>query len=648
MTALRGNSLASGFFFLLIFPLSQALTDREVLVQFFEETQGNQWFRAEHWGKGSTIPICQWWGVTCASTSSWSDQEQQEGVTEIRLPKNNVAHNIATLFQLSHLRFVDLKQNPIDQVGLLGNLEETINGSSAFDALALEAVDLTNCLLTDISGISRASETLRELRLARNQLKGGVPEEFDQLSRLEILDLSHNAFRGSLPSNSSQMLRLRELYLNDNNFTGSIPESIGRLSNLRVLDLAHNQLEGALPLEAINSLSQLMTLNLEALPGTDESVLSGPLPLFPNASRLTNLRLAYNQFSGSLSSDLMAGYISDVITADDEFQSEPIDEMVTIDVGFNRLTGTLPESLVDRFPNLSLNIVGNRLEGPLPSSYCLQSSWMQGQVADLGCDAIACPSGTFQSPDGRSNSAKAECVPCDNTTQSPYIGATQCGVEPPPVPEPMILTELYQATSGPDWTKREGWDALVQSVEDSQRNGNLTDDSLPTLQVCELQGIICNAQGHVSMITLSNNGLVGTIPSLLFQLPHLVSLDLSENLVELDEDDDWLPLQYAHSLSRLRMSHTRINTLRHVSKAPKLTELAMDGNSLNGGLPDELFLLTHLVDLQLQASFATGSIPADIAKLTNLKRQERICIRGTHWPHLLLTNFYRIHFLDFI
>jgi hypothetical protein len=95
---------------------------------------------------------------------------------------------------------------------------------------------------------------LEVLDLSRGQLNNISPE-LSQLSHLKILDLSHNQLK-QVPPELGTLSSLEHLKLNNNQLSGAIPPELGNLSNLRGLYLAHNQFSGSLPLE-LSNLSRL-------------------------------------------------------------------------------------------------------------------------------------------------------------------------------------------------------------------------------------------------------------------------------------------------------------------------------------------------------------------------------------------------------
>ncbi|KAK4576933.1 hypothetical protein RGQ29_027456 [Quercus rubra] len=81
-----------------------------------------------------------------------------------------------------------------------------------------------------------------------NELKGSIPPEIGNFSKLTHLDLSYNYVSGELPISLARLTQLKELLLSNNQITGSIPPEISNLENLVILDLSFNILIGPIPL----------------------------------------------------------------------------------------------------------------------------------------------------------------------------------------------------------------------------------------------------------------------------------------------------------------------------------------------------------------------------------------------------------------
>ena len=95
----------------------------------------------------------------------------------------------------------------------------------------------------------------------------------DTSGRVTEVALYRNNLEGSLPAKLGELTHLRELNLRSNGLDGSIPAAVGNLTQLRRLDLSYNDLSGSIP-ATLGSLTLLSRLNL-AYAGD----FAGPLPL---------------------------------------------------------------------------------------------------------------------------------------------------------------------------------------------------------------------------------------------------------------------------------------------------------------------------------------------------------------------------------
>ena len=227
----------------------------------------------------SRTPIGDWQGVTVDGTP--------QRVTELELPDAELTGALPTeLNRLDSLKRLVLRENrltgPIPAwLGDLANLEElSLWGNRLYGPLPSSLGNLVNLeeLLLSRNPISGAIPAelgslvkLRELRLFDSQMTGPIPTELRELVNLEVLQLSKNRLSGTLPTWLGDLADLEVISLWDNQLTGPIPKELGALSNLEQLLLGENDLTGSIP-TSFGELENLRVLTLR------ENRLDGCVP----------------------------------------------------------------------------------------------------------------------------------------------------------------------------------------------------------------------------------------------------------------------------------------------------------------------------------------------------------------------------------
>ena len=202
---------------------------------------------------------------------------------------------------------------------------------------------------------------------------------------------------------------------------------------------------------------------------------------------------------------------------------------------------------------------------------------------------------------------------------------------PPPPPLPPLeqtdtadrapLIAFYKATGGPQWHE--------------QRNWNTTES------ISNWHGVLTNPAGFVTELSLPDNNLSGSLPTVLGDLTHLRWLVLDENdltgpippeLADL-EQLEWLVLNdnnltgpvppELEKLSRLTILDLTRNSLggtipAELGALPRLDSLLLGGNELSGPIPVELGDLGPVRKLRLDRNQLSGTVPPELGKLTNL------------------------------
>lgn len=365
-----------------------------------------------------------------------------------------------------------------------------------------------NDWLTDVNhcqweGITCENGSVTEISLSNRGLTGLPPDSLFLLPALRVLDLSSNSilfdFSSAARAKSLEVLdlsqcdlpyltgigdlsssSLRKLSVASNDMRGMVPSGLFSISSLEELDISHNQFSGAL--SGIESLSNLVRFRCSG------NNLSGPFPAaFGYLSGLVEIMAADNQFSGSLSSVAQ------------------------------------PEAFID--------LTGNRITS-INDELCSRGSLMEGAVGVFSCNAILCPTGTFNEI-GRQSSQSNPCRSCSTAN---YMGTKRCEGQVSSG-EVDILRELYTTTYGDSWLNNAGW--------------------ATSSDYCSWYGITCNSAGNVIKIDLEANNLMGEPSKSIFGLPSLAELNLSKNRISFQ----FAGIGEAQSLVTLKLSGLGLNSV---------------------------------------------------------------------------------------
>jgi len=263
-----------------------------------------------------------------------------------------------------------------------GNVPEHIlNRCFSLHTLMMDNNKFNGTLLNTIR-----KPTLITLTASRNNIEGEITDEWCQ-HELNMLDISHNKFSGSLPSCFKTPAYL---FLQGNNFTGSIPELfMSNHSRATLIDFSDNKFTGTIP----DSVYKLWSLRFLLLAGNH---LQGQISTQICQLKLINiLDLSKNNFNGSIPacfSDMSFGNAIPPFYSIDRlkpFSPRPylaVMELITknlylsygtdkfqllsqLDLSCNQLTGEIPHQIGDLHGLRSLNLSHNHLNGLIPESF---------------------------------------------------------------------------------------------------------------------------------------------------------------------------------------------------------------------------------------------------------------------------------------
>ncbi|XP_059462332.1 receptor-like protein kinase 5, partial [Corylus avellana] len=199
-----------------------------------------------------------------------------------------------------------------------------------------------NKLSTPVPDFFANFRQLTSLRLSFSGLTGTFPGKIFQVQTLEILDLSNNVLlHGRLPD-FPQNGSLRTLFLSNTNFSGTLSDSISNLIKLSRIDLSNCNFSGSLP-HSMANLTKLLFLDMSS------NSFNGPIPSFSMAKNLTQINLSHNDLIGQITS-----------TSWEELQY-----LVSLDLRYNSLNGSIPASLFSLPLLQKLQLSNNQFSGQL-------------------------------------------------------------------------------------------------------------------------------------------------------------------------------------------------------------------------------------------------------------------------------------------
>ncbi|XP_052728348.1 receptor-like protein 15 isoform X7 [Vigna angularis] len=566
-------------------------------------------------------------------------------LTNLYLSHNNI-HNFVThqgLKGLSRLYLLDLDENMI-----AGNkLRESLRALSSSirklsisynnfkgTILAEDFHDLSNLESLTLDGNNNMENeffesignltSLKALSLAHCHINDTLPEaDWSKMKKLEELYLIDNGFEGSLPNSFANMTSLRILELSQNNFIGRFDSNIATLTSLEEFGFEENQFEVSISFSSFANHSNLKVIwgkgnkiivdsqhNLRTwIPKFQLSELSLSSKIETSSFRLPRFLLYQKELvTIDFSSLKLEGRfphwllenntkLTEVtfrncsMTGTMQLPLHPLLELESIDVSSNTIIGEIPSKNISSiYPNLkNLNMSRNHIQGSIPREF--------GQMKYLS------------ELDLSNNQLSGEI------SDDIFEAAQQ-----------LVLLILSNNTlEGPIFTIPANLGSL--SLNDNKFSGKLPSNIFNT---------------SIIFLDVSNNHLVGDIPSMLTNFSSLSELRMSNNHFE-----GSIPLQLTQQLGDLRyldisqnnltglvpsflnssvkFIHLSNNRLTGLSKKmfngnSPLVMLDLSYNEISGNIQDMMQDLsyTKLNFLLLKGNHISGDIPKQLCQLINL------------------------------
>ncbi|XP_012473509.1 receptor-like protein 15 isoform X3 [Gossypium raimondii] len=534
---------------------------------------------------------------------------------------NGTASLIQLLETFSSVNTIYLRGNYFNDTF---STQDELQVSSKIEELVLDRSSLNNDILQSIGALA----SLKILSLSGCGLSGTLPTQgWCDLRKFEVLDLSENALKGTLPSCLANLSSLHYLDISGNQFVGKgVSIGLANLTLLRFISLSRNLFEVPSIFISFANHSHLKVLSSNQNKLVEEPTIPKWVPKFQlKAFRLSNcttkelqteipkflyyqnnlsiIDLSYNNFGGKVPFWLLENNtrMEAFLMKGNSFMghlnlpSHPNPNISFVDISDNKIQGPIPANICSIFPQLNgLNLAGNSLQGNIPP--CLGSLTTWNLLLDLSHNQL---SGGI--PEMLAQSDSLRFLRLSNNHLSGKITPTIfCSTS---------LRLLYLDGNN--------FDGNIPSIDISTfLSYSLVDMDLSNNNLSgELPRWIWNVS-NLNALAVSNNQLKGLIPMELCYLDSLRILDLSENNFSGPIPSCFGPQSIIHlHLSKNRLSGTLTNAFFNSSS---LVTLDLSENQLSGEIPYQIGTLSALSVLLLKANYFIGEIPIEICKLYSL------------------------------
>ncbi|KAK4736804.1 hypothetical protein R3W88_000501 [Solanum pinnatisectum] len=503
-------------------------------------------------------------------------------LVDLRL-SNCSLHHITPLLDhhnFSSLKSLDLSSND--------NFRRSSIPKWVFNLPNLVSLDLRYCNFTGPFPDGPVNLTsLTTFKAFGNSFNCRLPKWLFDLNNLEHVELHYSGIEGAIQSKSKNITKLKYLDLSWNYLNSTIPNWLFGCKDLESLDLSGNNLEGTVS-SLISNLSSITNIDISC------NMLSGKLPnVIGKLGKLGYLDLSENLFEGD---------ISELFDVRSDFLSVGLrntSSLSTLGLGWNKLTGALPESIGQLSMLEDFSISNNRLEGVVTESHFSKLTHLQY---------------FFASRNNLTLKMNRNWIPSFQVIQIKIPG---WNIGP----------------SFPMWLRTQK-QIMIVDISDCGLQG-------------EVPNWIWNLSSQIGLLNLSHNHFVGEVP--IISTPSLTNriggpwtIDLGSNnfsgplplistvVRHLDLSNNSFSKGLSNFLCEAKNGSYKLEILNlggnDLSEEipdcwmnwPELTFLILRDNNLIGGLPRSMAVLSNLLSLDLRRNRLNGLFPSSLGNCTKL------------------------------
>ncbi|CAD5322688.1 unnamed protein product [Arabidopsis thaliana] len=204
-------------------------------------------------------------------------------------------------------------------------------------------------------------ESLRSLDVGHNQLVGKLPRSLRFFSTLEVLNVESNRINDTFPFWLSSLQKLQVLVLRSNAFHGPIHQA--SFLKLRIIDISHNHFNGTLPTEYFVKWSGMSSLGKNEDQFNEKYMGSslyyrGSMVLMNKGLAMELVRILTIYTALDFSGNKFEGEIPKSIGL--------LKELLVLNLSNNAFTGHIPSSMGNLTALESLDVSQNKLYGEIP------------------------------------------------------------------------------------------------------------------------------------------------------------------------------------------------------------------------------------------------------------------------------------------